>query len=47
MSSCEPQHRGELNLGVCCMYVCMYTRILISEVSVFRMFTSMPINGLP
>ena len=43
MSSCE------LNLGdqylYVCMYVCMYTRILISEVSVFRMFTRMPKNG--
>ena len=29
-----------------CMYVCMYTRILISDFSVFRTFTSMPINGL-
>ena len=28
-----------------CMYVCMYTRILISEVSVLHTFTFMPING--
>ena len=28
------------------LYVSMYTRILISEVSVFRMFTYKPINGL-
>ena len=26
-------------------YACMYTRILISDVSVFRMLTHMPING--
>ena len=29
-----------------CMYVCMYTRILIPHFSVSRTFTSMPINGL-
>ena len=36
MSSCE------LNLGV----QDNFTRILISDFSVFRTFTSMPINGL-
>ena len=47
MSSCELMQFGRsMYVCMCVCMMCMYTRILISDFSVLRTFTSMPINGL-
>ena len=43
---CNSRHNSHRVSSIWVLYVSMYTRILISEDSVFRRFTYKPINGL-